>query len=170
MPAFPNFPHKHRRRETQVFSHAVVYGLYLALEGGTSPLPSIGQETASEYAARLYQGLSTASPTLEGFLLYTGFLVGTALLSAVCPGIEISGRPLPSLGGKHLMYNCNGVAVWWATLVALALCEYRGGVTSFGAFDRLAQRCDDARCAEKYGADWDTYIRRVPYVFVPGLV
>jgi len=25
-------------------------------------------------------------------------------------------------------------------------------------------------CAEKYGADWDTYIRRVPYVFVPGLV
>ena len=29
---------------------------------------------------------------------------------------------------------------------------------------------DDARCAEKYGADWDTYIRRVPYVFVPGLV
>ena len=29
---------------------------------------------------------------------------------------------------------------------------------------------DDARCAEKYGTDWDTYIRRVPYVFVPGLV
>ena len=29
---------------------------------------------------------------------------------------------------------------------------------------------DDARCAEKYGADWDTYIKRVPYVFVPGLV
>ena len=29
---------------------------------------------------------------------------------------------------------------------------------------------DDARCAEKYGKDWDTYIRRVPYVFVPGLV
>ena len=29
---------------------------------------------------------------------------------------------------------------------------------------------DDARCAEKYGADWDTYIRRVPYVFVPGVV
>ena len=27
-----------------------------------------------------------------------------------------------------------------------------------------------ARCAEKYGKDWDTYIRRVPYVFVPGLV
>ena len=37
-----------------VFSHAVVYGLYLALEGGTSPLPSIGQESVGEYAARLY--------------------------------------------------------------------------------------------------------------------
>ena len=111
MPAFPVpprhlAPHKHRRRETQVFSHAVVYGLYLALEGGTSPLPAIGQETFSEYAARLSQGLATAAPTREGFLLYTGFLLGTALLSAVCPGIEVSGRPLPSLGGKHLMYNC----------------------------------------------------------------
>ena len=29
---------------------------------------------------------------------------------------------------------------------------------------------DDARCAEKYGADWDAYTQRVPYVFVPGLV
>ena len=29
---------------------------------------------------------------------------------------------------------------------------------------------DDARCAEKYGGDWDTYIKRVPYVFVPGVV
>jgi len=29
---------------------------------------------------------------------------------------------------------------------------------------------DDARCAEKYGKDWDTYIGRVPYVFVPGVV
>ena len=79
-----------------VFSHAVVYGLYLALEGGTSPLPSIGQETLGEYAARVYEGLSTAAPTTEGFLLYTGFLVGTALLSAVCPGIEISGSTAPT--------------------------------------------------------------------------
>ena len=29
---------------------------------------------------------------------------------------------------------------------------------------------DDARCAEKYGADWDAYTQRVPYVFVPGVV
>ena len=29
---------------------------------------------------------------------------------------------------------------------------------------------DDVRCAEKYGADWDAYTQRVPYVFVPGLV
>ena len=73
-----------------VFSHAVVYGLYLALEGGTSPLPAIGQETFSEYAA-------------------------------------------------------------WSEL-------------------RMPSVRDDARCAEKYGADWDAYTQRVPYVFVPGLV
>ncbi|KAH8051936.1 sterol delta-7 reductase [Aureococcus anophagefferens] len=29
---------------------------------------------------------------------------------------------------------------------------------------------DDARCAAKYGADWDAYKARVPYVLVPGVV
>jgi 7-dehydrocholesterol reductase len=29
---------------------------------------------------------------------------------------------------------------------------------------------DDARCAAKYGADWDRYRARVPYKIIPGLI
>ena len=29
---------------------------------------------------------------------------------------------------------------------------------------------DDSRCSSKYGDDWARYTKRVPYVFIPGLV
>ena len=29
---------------------------------------------------------------------------------------------------------------------------------------------DDHFCATKYGADWEAYKRRVPFVFVPGIL
>mmetsp|Transcript_10365 Transcript_10365/g.31208 ORF Transcript_10365/g.31208 Transcript_10365/m.31208 type:complete len:465 (+) Transcript_10365:155-1549(+) len=108
-----------------VFSHAVTYGLYLALEGDTSPLPQSG-EGLGAYADRVAAGLAGAAPTLAGLQLYGGFVLGTALLSAYCPGIPVRGRPLPSLGGQSLDYVCNGVAVWWATLAVLAAGQVTG--------------------------------------------
>lgn len=29
---------------------------------------------------------------------------------------------------------------------------------------------DDARCADKYGADWNHYCLKVPYKVVPGII
>ena len=57
----------------------------------------------------------------------------------------------------------------------LVLVTYRlalAGLLEISAMPMIIHRAvrDDARCAEKYGKDWDTYIRRVPYVFVPGVV
>jgi len=28
---------------------------------------------------------------------------------------------------------------------------------------------DETRCAEKYKADWDKYLEKVPYVYIPGI-
>ena len=95
-----------------LLSHCVVYGLYLSIEAATSPFK--GGETWLEYASRARRGLAGAAPTASGFCLYAGFLAATALLSAFCPGATVRGRPLPSLKGRCLTYNCNGPAVWVA--------------------------------------------------------
>ena len=99
-----------------VFSHAVVYGLYLALEGGTSPLPWYQYCRKPHYMADILQALCW------------GMICGFEVL-------------LP----------------YWYVCFFVPMIIHR------------AVR-DDARCAEKYGKDWDTYIGRVPYVFVPGVV
>ena len=93
-----------------VVSHCVVYGLFLSLEVGMSPFPQSG-EALGAYASRVGGGLSEAAPTLEGFVLYFGFLVATAVLSMILPGVTVRGRPLPSLDGECLDYLCNGVGV-----------------------------------------------------------
>ncbi len=28
---------------------------------------------------------------------------------------------------------------------------------------------DDSKCAAKYGKDWETYCREVPYILIPGI-
>ena len=108
-----------------LLSHCVVYGLYLSIESSTSPLKSC-DETWLAYASRARRGLAGAAPTATGFCLYAGFLAATALLSAFCPGATVRGRPLPSLKGRALTYNCNGPAVWVAFLSGLAALHLAG--------------------------------------------
>ena len=108
-----------------LLSHCVVYGLYLSIESSTSPFKSC-DETWLSYASRARRSLAGAAPTATGFCLYAGFLAATALLSAFCPGATVRGRPLPSLKGRALTYNCNGPAVWVAFLSGLAALHLAG--------------------------------------------
>ncbi len=42
-------------------------------------------------------------------------------------------------------------------------------VSFFASFLVTRARRDQARCAAKYGKDWEEYCRRVPYDFIPGV-
>ena len=103
-----------------IFSHVVVYALFLFLFDKAGGLPARG-ELASAYVFRIVAGLAGARPTVAGLALYGGFVALTALLAVVCPGIEVRGRPLPALGNKPLTYCCNGISVWYATLAILGI-------------------------------------------------
>ena len=64
---------------------------------------------------------------------------------------------------------------WLITLSWCLLCGFESPVPYFHAIYFLILLIhrtlrDDQMCSEKYGADWAEYKRRVPYVFVPGLV
>ena len=42
-------------------------------------------------------------------------------------------------------------------------------VCFFATFLVFRSHRDFARCKAKYGADWDEYVRQVPYSFIPGI-
>ena len=64
---------------------------------------------------------------------------------------------------------------WLVTLSWCLLCGFASPIPYFQAvyflvllIHRAAR--DDHFCSEKYGPDWEEYKRRVPYLFVPGVV
>ena len=42
-------------------------------------------------------------------------------------------------------------------------------VSFFTTFLLTRESRDVRRCQAKYGKDWDTYMRQVPYAFIPGI-
>ncbi|KAJ3150930.1 C-24(28) sterol reductase [Geranomyces variabilis] len=67
-----------------------------------------------------------AAPNVFAVVTYTAFTVVQFVLAAVLPGPIVKGMPVPSLGFKQLDYLCNGVACWYATLVASAILHFTG--------------------------------------------
>jgi delta24(24(1))-sterol reductase len=53
-------------------------------------------------------------------------LVAEGLMAAFLPGLEIKGLPIPSRGGKRLVYRCNGITAWYVTLAAVAVLHFTG--------------------------------------------
>ncbi|KAF9466096.1 ergosterol biosynthesis ERG4/ERG24 [Collybia nuda] len=65
-----------------------------------------------------------ASPNLYAWKVYTGNFVFQLLLAQILPGYQQEGLPVPSLGYKTLMYNCNALSSLYVTLVTSATLHY----------------------------------------------
>ena len=79
--------------------------------------------------------LQDAFPTPRALTGYLGLMVFQFVLGLVMPGHWQEGLPVPSLGYKTLMYKCNALSSFYATLVVAA------GMHLTGAF-RLTEIID----------------------------
>ncbi|KAG1808748.1 ERG4 ERG24 ergosterol biosynthesis protein [Suillus subaureus] len=65
-----------------------------------------------------------ASPNAYAWKVYTGLVVYQLFLALVMPGYKQEGLPVPSLGYKTLMYNCNALYSLYATMLTAAALHY----------------------------------------------
>ncbi|KAF8141513.1 ergosterol biosynthesis ERG4/ERG24 [Boletus edulis] len=65
-----------------------------------------------------------ASPNAYAWKVYTGLIVFQLFLAWVVPGYQQEGLPVPSLGYKTLMYNCNALWSIYITMITAALLHY----------------------------------------------
>ncbi|KIJ65555.1 hypothetical protein HYDPIDRAFT_110664 [Hydnomerulius pinastri MD-312] len=65
-----------------------------------------------------------ASPNAYAWKVYTGLIVYQLFLAWVMPGYKQEGLPVPSLGYKTLMYNCNALWSIYATMITAAVLHY----------------------------------------------
>jgi delta24(24(1))-sterol reductase len=67
-----------------------------------------------------------ASPNLHAWKVYSTFFIFQLALALVMPGYQQEGLPVPSLGYKTLMYNCNGIICLYLTIITAAVLNYTG--------------------------------------------
>jgi delta24(24(1))-sterol reductase len=65
-----------------------------------------------------------ASPNAYAWKVYTGLVVYQLFLAWVMPGFQQEGLPVPSLGYKTLVYNCNALYCLYATMLTAAGLHY----------------------------------------------
>ncbi|KIK61797.1 hypothetical protein GYMLUDRAFT_42843 [Collybiopsis luxurians FD-317 M1] len=67
-----------------------------------------------------------ASPNMYAWKVYSGNIFFQLFLAWVMPGYMQEGLPVPSLGYKTLMYNCNALTSLYATMGTAAALHYTG--------------------------------------------
>ena len=109
-------------------SHALLLYLWIAwrFHDGTLFYPA-GLSEVGPFFAQVWQHIvEHAAPSWSTVAIYWGFLAVEGLMAALLPGLEIRGLPIPSRGGKRLVYRCNGIAAWWLTLAGIAVLHVTG--------------------------------------------
>ncbi|KAK4943938.1 C-24(28) sterol reductase [Elasticomyces elasticus] len=85
---------------------------------GRFPTRSSSSETYSHFLRHLGQlAYEGAFPTLRAWIIYWSFFVFEGVCYLYMPGVYGKGKPLPSLGGKQLLYYCSGVSSFYFTIV-----------------------------------------------------
>ncbi|KAF8630129.1 hypothetical protein AX15_003085 [Amanita polypyramis BW_CC] len=67
-----------------------------------------------------------ASPNWYAWKVYSGNIFFQLFLAWIMPGYMQEGLPVPSLGYKTLMYNCNALTSLYATLATAGVLHYTG--------------------------------------------
>ncbi|KAJ7091410.1 ergosterol biosynthesis ERG4/ERG24 [Mycena belliarum] len=67
-----------------------------------------------------------ANPSLYAWKVYGGNVIFQLLLAMVMPGFKQEGLPVPSLGYKTLIYNCNALYCMYATMVTATVLHTTG--------------------------------------------
>ena len=83
-------------------------------------------------------GLPHLAPTRYAASLYLGFTLWEGVTAYALPGILMKGLPVPSLGGRQLEYNCNGVASWYLDLIVLTVAHVSGTFDVADVLDNVA--------------------------------
>lgn len=111
-----------------IFSHLFVYYVWICLkyyDGSLAHPSSFGDiiPFLNQMKDHIVEG---ATPTLYSIQIYGGFILFEAILALTMPGLQIFGLPVPSEGNKKLIYNCNGIASWYVTLIVVGSLHYTG--------------------------------------------
>ena len=123
-------------------SHALLLYLWIAwrFHDGALFYPA-GLSDLGLFFAQVWERIvEHAVPSWRTFAIYWAFLAAQGLMAALLPGLEIKGLPLPSRGGRRLVYRCNGITAWWLTLAGVAVLHVTGIFSlqtiyeQFGAF------------------------------------
>lgn len=94
---------------------------------GKFPRRLEGQTWTSFFAHLSHLVYEGAFPSLKAWTIYWVFFIFEAVCYVALPGVTLSGRPLPHLGGKQLPYYCS--AVWsFYTSIALILALHFTGI------------------------------------------
>lgn len=111
-----------------ILSHGLMLYLWIAwrFQDGALFYPAGISDTGPFIAGIWKQIALHATPTWSTFAIYWTFLVVQGSMAALLPGLEIKGLPIPSRGGKRLVYRCNGISAWWLTLAGVAVLHFTG--------------------------------------------
>ena len=120
-------------------SHALMLYLWIAwrFHDGAVFFPA-GMSDVGPFCARIWEQIvAHATPSWSTFVIYWAFLVVEGLMAAFIPGLEVKGLPIPSRGGKQLVYRCNGLTAWWLTLAGVAALHFTGIFPLQTIYDRF---------------------------------
>ena len=93
---------------------------------GQFPRPAKGQ-SFSEFIAYLgYLVYTGAFPSLKAWTIYWVFFLFEGACYILLPGVSVSGRPLPHLGGKQLPYYCSAVWSFYTSIVLVLFLHFTG--------------------------------------------
>ena len=70
--------------------------------------------------------MQDASPNAYAWKVFTGLVLFELGIAAIIPGYQQEGLPVPSLGYKTLMYNCNAIGCLYATMITAAALHTTG--------------------------------------------
>ena len=81
------------------------------------------QEFFSQMANLVYTG---AFPSLKAWAIYWVFFVFEGACYVLLPGVSVTGRSLPHMGGKQLPYYCSGVWSFYTSIVLALTLHFTG--------------------------------------------